>query len=260
MQGRQGILIADDGILVVLQAGLLWSAGGEEKEAKEGGEKSKPFCCTERQIRRFERHEGFLVYRGRMHSGGEFAPVVMSLRKEGSTLASRAKAVESLDFFEDASANQLQKRSGYGGIADSFVVFPLSGLKNCTYFSLHDFSMIMADKNGLLETAKGGIFFRKKKTRIIVNRNFSEWISRPMEEPFLWPPHLPRAVRFLCMCGGSKVQKGGGRNLANGRNYGRVGTRNPRTKRCYAYNILHFRLFCRITALAVCLFPWRAAG
>ena len=105
----QGILIADDGILVVLQAGLLWSAGGEEKEAKEGGEKSKPFCCTERQIRRFERHEGFLVYRGRMHSGGEFAPVVMSLRKEGSTLASRAKAVESLDFFEDASANQLQK-------------------------------------------------------------------------------------------------------------------------------------------------------
>ena len=101
----------------------------------------------------------------------------------------------------------------------------------------------MADKNGLLETAKGGIFFRKKKTRIIVNRNFSEWISRPMEEPFLWPPHLPRAVRFPCMCGGSKVQKGGGRNLANGRNYGRVGTRNPRTKRCYAYNILHFRLF-----------------
>ena len=71
MQGRQGILIADDGILVVLQAGLLWSAGGEEKEAKEGGEKSKPFCCAERQIRRFERHEGFLVYRGRMHSGGE---------------------------------------------------------------------------------------------------------------------------------------------------------------------------------------------
>ena len=68
--------------------------------------------------------------------------------------------------------------------------------------------MIMADKNGLLETAKGGIFFRKKKTRIIVNRNFSEWISRPMEEPFLWPPHLPRAVRFPCMCGGSKVQKG----------------------------------------------------
>ena len=34
MQGRQGILIADDGILVVLQAGLLWSAGGEEKEAR----------------------------------------------------------------------------------------------------------------------------------------------------------------------------------------------------------------------------------
>ena len=34
--------------------------------------------------------------------------------------------------------------------------------------------MIMADKNGLLETAKGGIFFLKKKTRIIVNRNFSE--------------------------------------------------------------------------------------
>ena len=64
MQGRQGILIADDGILVVLQAGLLWSAGGEEKEAKEGGEKSKPFCCAVRQIRRFERHEGFLVCRG----------------------------------------------------------------------------------------------------------------------------------------------------------------------------------------------------
>ena len=71
MQGRQGIMIADDGILVVLQAGLLWSAGGEEKEAKEGGEKGKPFCCAERQIRRFERHEGFLVYRGRMHSGEE---------------------------------------------------------------------------------------------------------------------------------------------------------------------------------------------
>lgn len=34
--------------------------------------------------------------------------------------------------------------------------------------------MIMADKNGLLETAKGGIFFRKKKTRIIVNRDFSK--------------------------------------------------------------------------------------
>ena len=101
----------------------------------------------------------------------------------------------------------------------------------------------MADKNGLLETAKGVIFFRKKKTRIIVNRNFSEWINRPKEEPFLWPPHLPRAVRFPCMCRGSKVQKGGGRNLANGWNYGRVGTRNPRTKRCYAYNILHFRLF-----------------
>ena len=69
--------------------------------------------------------------------------------------------------------------------------------------------MIMADKNGLLETAKEENFFRKKKTRIIVNRNFSEWINRPMEEPFLWPPHLPRAVRFPCMCGeGSKVQKG----------------------------------------------------
>ena len=40
---------------------------------------------------------------------GGGAPVVMSLRKEGSTLASRAKAVEALDFFEDASANQLQK-------------------------------------------------------------------------------------------------------------------------------------------------------
>ncbi|XUR85809.1 hypothetical protein WCP94_002449 [Bilophila wadsworthia] len=36
---------------------------------------------------------------------------MMSLRKEGSTLASRAKAVESLDFFEDASANQLQKEA-----------------------------------------------------------------------------------------------------------------------------------------------------
>ena len=31
--------------------------------------------------------------------------------------------------------------------------------------------------------------------------------------------------------------------MANGRNYGRVGTPNPRNKRCYAYNILHFRLF-----------------
>ena len=40
-----------------------------------------------------------------------------------------------------------------------------------------------------------------------------------------------------------KSAEGGGRNLANGRNYGRVGTPNPRNKRCYAYNILHFRLF-----------------
>ena len=99
-------MVADDGILVVPQAGLLWGAGCEEKEAKEGGEKSKPFCCTERQIRRFERHEGFLVYRGRMHSGGEFAPVVMSLRKEGGTVASRTKAVEPMDFFAGSSANR----------------------------------------------------------------------------------------------------------------------------------------------------------
>ena len=69
--------------------------------------------------------------------------------------------------------------------------------------------MIMADKNGLLETAKEENFFRKKKTLIIVNRNFSEWISRPMKEPSMWPPHHQRAVRFPCMCGeGSKVQKG----------------------------------------------------
>ena len=40
-----------------------------------------------------------------------------------------------------------------------------------------------------------------------------------------------------------KRGEGLGRNLAKGRNYGRVGGRNPRTKRCYAYNILHFRLF-----------------
>ena len=37
--------------------------------------------------------------------------------------------------------------------------------------------MIMADKNGLLETAKGGIFFRKKKTRIIVNELTVQWRS-----------------------------------------------------------------------------------
>ena len=63
MQGRQGILIADDGILVVLQAGLLWSAGGEEKEAKEGGEKSKPFCCAERQ------YEGLSVMKDSLFTG-----------------------------------------------------------------------------------------------------------------------------------------------------------------------------------------------
>ena len=44
---------------------------------------------------------------------------------------------------------------------------------------------------------------------------------------------------------GERIKRGEGlgRNLAKGRNYGRVGGRNPRTKRCYAYNILHFRLF-----------------
>ena len=36
-------MVADDGILVVPQAGLLWGAGCEEKEAKGGGEKNKPF-------------------------------------------------------------------------------------------------------------------------------------------------------------------------------------------------------------------------
>lgn len=65
MQGRQGIMIADDGILVVLQAGLLWSAGGEEKEAKEGGEKGKPFLhALKDKIRRFERHEGSICLQG----------------------------------------------------------------------------------------------------------------------------------------------------------------------------------------------------
>lgn len=100
----------------------------------------------------------------------------------------------------------------------------------------------MADKNGLLETAKGGIFFRKKKTRIIVNRNFSEWINRPKEEPFLWPPHLPRAYAFhVCVedqkCRRGRTELGEWAELWQSRDT------NPRTKRCYAYNILHFRLF-----------------
>ena len=41
------------------------------------------------------------------------------------------------------------------------LLFSAIRFKKLYIFSLHDFQWIMADKNGLLETAKGG-FFRKK--------------------------------------------------------------------------------------------------
>ena len=50
-------------------------------------------------------------------------------------------------------------------------------------------------------------------------------------------------VRFPCMCGGPKVQKGGGLELGEWAELWQSRDTNPRTKRCYAYNILHFRLF-----------------
>ena len=80
--------------------------------------------------------------------------------------------------------------------------------------------MIMADKNGLLETAKGGIFFRKKKTRIIVNRNFSKWAE-------LWQSRdtKPKNQEVLCV---------------------QYPSLSP--------------LFAVLPPLPFCLFPWRAAG
>ena len=111
MQGRQGIMIADDGILVVLQAGLLWSAGGEEKEARRG-EKGKPFCCAERQ------YEGLSVMKDSLFTGAVCIAERRGVRPGRDVIAERRKHVSIpgkscrvVGFFEDASANQLQKEA-----------------------------------------------------------------------------------------------------------------------------------------------------
>ena len=46
-------------------------------------------------------------------------------------------------------------------IAPKWALFYLSGLKNCTYLSSYDFSMIMEDKNGLSEAVRWENFFGK---------------------------------------------------------------------------------------------------
>lgn len=66
-----------------------------------------------------------------------------------------------------------KKINCYSMIVCVRIAFCLSGLKNCTYFPLYDFSMIMANKNGLSKSARGENFFRKKKSPVILNRNFS---------------------------------------------------------------------------------------
>ena len=89
----------------------------------------KPDCCGAQAVRRRRQRaeekrislfaapegkdEGLSVMKGSLiyeaasiGKWGKLAPAVMSLRKEGGTVASRTKAVEPMDFFAGSSANR----------------------------------------------------------------------------------------------------------------------------------------------------------
>ena len=80
-------MIADDGILVVLQAGLLWSAGGEEKEAKEGEKRASLFAALK------DKYEGLSVMKDSLFTGAVCIAERRGVRPGRDVIAERRKHV-----------------------------------------------------------------------------------------------------------------------------------------------------------------------
>ena len=133
----------------------------------------KPDCCGAQAVRRrrqraeekrislFAAPEGkdeglrFLNLRGRIHREvGETRPGrdVIAERRRDSSIPDKSCRADG--FFCGQLGQSAIKRSCYAMIAPKRALFCLSGLKNCTYLSSYDFSMIMEDKNGLSEAVR----------------------------------------------------------------------------------------------------------